>query len=29
MDIDDIDPGVDFDQVVHEAIGECNVLPRA
>ena len=26
MDIDDIDPGVDFDQVVHEAVGKCDVL---
>lgn len=26
MDIDDIEPGVDFDQVVHEAVGQCDVL---
>jgi hypothetical protein len=26
MDIDDIPPGVDFDEVVHEAVGKCDVL---
>jgi TIR domain/VHL beta domain len=26
MDIDDIQPGVDFDEVVHEAVGNCDVL---
>ena len=26
MDIDDIQPGVDFDEVVHEAVGKCDVL---
>lgn len=26
MDIDDIEPGVDFDEVVHEAVGQCDVL---
>jgi TIR domain len=26
MDIDDIEPGVDFDAVVHEAVGQCDVL---
>ena len=26
MDLDDIPPGVDFDEVVHEAVGKCDVL---